>query len=498
MADTVYKVKDPSGKVREIRGPEGASDDEVIAQAQKLFAADTTKPSAVAQYADVAAGIPEAALGLASGAVAAPVAGLAGMVASAIPGLPEGTGANVVNRVSDALTYSPRTQMGQNIVKTASVPFEWLAKQADTAGGAVTDVTGSPAMGAAANTTIQALPLALTAGAAKMGPVKGPSPQAIAGREAGLSMTPGDMGAGWVARTASSIAGEPRLARHISQSNAPVFNNMIARDLKLPADTPLDRATIEGVRKEAHRPYETARSMGAVEIDGGFRMALDKISSELTKAEKAFPGRASPVTELVDRLKQSKSADADGIVSEINTLRSEASDAYAAGKRDLGKASRAAADALEAQLIRHAEKTGQPAEAVSAMREARSLIAKTYAAEKALSGTNINPQVYAAQLRRGAPLSGEARAVAEFADRFPRSSMNTRNIGETGMTFADVALGGLTGEAKMLLLRPALRGVLSSSPAQAAMMNTPAILEAIRRGQASPLAGILEMSAEQR
>jgi len=37
MSDQIYKVKDPTGAIREIRGPVGASDDEVIAQAQKLF-----------------------------------------------------------------------------------------------------------------------------------------------------------------------------------------------------------------------------------------------------------------------------------------------------------------------------------------------------------------------------------------------------------------------------------------------------------------------------
>lgn len=41
MADQIYKVRDPQGNIREIRGPSGASDDEVIAQAQKLFAAPT-------------------------------------------------------------------------------------------------------------------------------------------------------------------------------------------------------------------------------------------------------------------------------------------------------------------------------------------------------------------------------------------------------------------------------------------------------------------------
>jgi hypothetical protein len=35
---TVYKVRDPSGQVREIEGPEGATDEQIIEQAQKLFA----------------------------------------------------------------------------------------------------------------------------------------------------------------------------------------------------------------------------------------------------------------------------------------------------------------------------------------------------------------------------------------------------------------------------------------------------------------------------
>lgn len=37
MADQIYKVVDPSGKVREISGPSGATDDEIIAQAKLLF-----------------------------------------------------------------------------------------------------------------------------------------------------------------------------------------------------------------------------------------------------------------------------------------------------------------------------------------------------------------------------------------------------------------------------------------------------------------------------
>lgn len=48
MADQIYKVRDPQGSIREIKGPAGASDEEVIAQAQRLFGAATSSaPSAI-------------------------------------------------------------------------------------------------------------------------------------------------------------------------------------------------------------------------------------------------------------------------------------------------------------------------------------------------------------------------------------------------------------------------------------------------------------------
>ena len=38
MADQIYKVQDPQGNIRQISGPAGASEDEIIARAQELFA----------------------------------------------------------------------------------------------------------------------------------------------------------------------------------------------------------------------------------------------------------------------------------------------------------------------------------------------------------------------------------------------------------------------------------------------------------------------------
>ena len=52
MADQIYKVQDPQGNIRQISGPAGASEDQIIEQAQKLFAdvipAPTPDQSAIA------------------------------------------------------------------------------------------------------------------------------------------------------------------------------------------------------------------------------------------------------------------------------------------------------------------------------------------------------------------------------------------------------------------------------------------------------------------
>jgi len=48
MADQIYKVRDPQGNIREIKGPAGASDEEVIAQAKRLFGAEPTAPTPAA------------------------------------------------------------------------------------------------------------------------------------------------------------------------------------------------------------------------------------------------------------------------------------------------------------------------------------------------------------------------------------------------------------------------------------------------------------------
>jgi len=89
MADQIYKVRDPQGNIREIKGPAGASDDEVITQAQKLFGAAPAQPQAQPSEIPTRRKVAEflaptvEALGTAGGAVLGTAAGPLGTLAGA-------------------------------------------------------------------------------------------------------------------------------------------------------------------------------------------------------------------------------------------------------------------------------------------------------------------------------------------------------------------------------------------------------------------------------
>jgi hypothetical protein len=138
MADQIYKVQDPQGNIRQISGPAGASDDEIIAQAQKLFAdivpaptlsqipggenAPTTQPKPPSLQ-DKILGAAEVPLTLGSGLIAgmvSPLAGVYGTLTSGKYGTQEGikAGEKTASNLAQALTYQPRTETAQNTLQS--------------------------------------------------------------------------------------------------------------------------------------------------------------------------------------------------------------------------------------------------------------------------------------------------------------------------------------------------------------------------------------------
>ena len=127
METEIYKVRDPSGNIREIRGPAGASDETIIAKARELFGnaapvdmaakipgqVSTSKSEPEMTMADVIRGIVETPAAVAANIVSGPAVYLSGA------GGPE-----FQRSVSNLIQYQPRTQMAQNVLESIGKGFE--------------------------------------------------------------------------------------------------------------------------------------------------------------------------------------------------------------------------------------------------------------------------------------------------------------------------------------------------------------------------------------
>lgn len=111
----------------------------------------------------------EAAASLLTGAVAAPVGGLAGLAGTILPG-PQGQGAAWAQKVQEKLTHEPQSPEGAAVLDVATKPLQWLAQGAHKAGEMVNEGTDSPLLATAVNTGLQALPTALLKGGAATAP----------------------------------------------------------------------------------------------------------------------------------------------------------------------------------------------------------------------------------------------------------------------------------------------------------------------------------------
>ena len=414
---------------------------------------------------------------LASGAVAAPLSGYAGILGSLFPG-PEGQGASWANRVGSALTFQPRTAVGALATDIIAKPFELMHRGAEAAGSFAHEKLGfEPAGAAALQTVLETVPALALAGRGKPQEALTVQQQNVANaRNAGFKLTPDDMGAGVVARNAAGLAGEPKLAKLISIENRSKANELVAKDFGLSRDTTITRDLLEQIREREGTSYEKIRASGRVDLDHVLKQEIYAAAKDLKQAASELPHRAeNPLLKTVDSIVSKSSLDANTIVSEIKNLRAEAKAAYAKKEAQLGRGNLDIAEALEGVLDRHMAKVGDP-DALQALRESRSIIAKTYAADKALNPVtgDFNPQAYAYMLKKKIPLTGGPKIIAEAATAFPRSLQNPTGLPPSGASFFDLFLGrglGLPATADVLSIgaRPAARSLLASDLAQSSM-----------------------------
>ncbi len=413
-----------------------------LANARKRMAASIDEPTADPSAgvgivgARKAAGkaVLENVLQLGTAAFAVPVSGVAGAVGvisgALAPGGETGAekGTRFIEATQEALTFQPRSESGQQLSEIVAKPFEAFENLADTAGEAVLEPLGEEAA-TLVKTAILAAPLAfgLRKGPTVKRKADKPTPRqevaASASRE-GYVTTPSVRAEGGAAALAEGLGGKLNTKQLAVEANQKVTNKLANRAVGLPEEIPLSVEILQGIRAEAGKAYEAINGIGQVFTDTRFQRDLSRSISDFKSAAKDFPALAqNQVIKLIDSFRIGEFDAASGIAA-IKDLRNRADVAFNAGDKSLGRSYRDASKAIESVIERHLERGGN-AEFLADFRQARQQIATTYSVEDALQGRitgEVNAANLAAQLKKGKPLSGDLRTIADFASSFPQVS----------------------------------------------------------------------------
>lgn len=293
-----YQIKAPDGSVYEVTG-EGTEQD-ALAHVQSQLAQAPSAPAAPQQVAPQAApqpqqdpqgrqysiadniggAISEPVTSIVTGAIAAPLAGFAGLAQGAKNALFGENGVSAADRVAliqHALTYQPRTTAGKVTTAGISYPFEKFAQGVDWLGGKTTDATGSPVLGTAVNVGLNAIPAVVLRGRMK-GAVSDASGTAVA--EAKIALP---------ARVAKSVEKPPAIeelkaAKDAAYKKADETGVVISRSALNRLKTELvNDLKKEGIDKDLH-PKTTAAVKRILDTKGQLTLSevetLRKIAND--------------------------------------------------------------------------------------------------------------------------------------------------------------------------------------------------------------------------
>lgn len=365
------------------------------------------------------------------------------------------------------------------------------------------ELYGEAGKNVALGTTLgAALPMAGFLATALRGKEPTPQMQKIVGqaREAGYVIPPTQANPSLINRLVEGISGKVSTAQNASLRNQEITNKLTAKSLGLPEETVITPEVLSNLRSTAGQAYENLGLSGRIKTSPKFVEALDNIQpyKDAKAALRDFASpEAKPIVDVIDSLK-SPSFDVSSAVSKIRLLRNDADIAFRQGNSALGKANKEASKVLENTIEAHLVNTKQT-DLLEKFRDARQLIAKTYTIEKALNQTTgtVDAKKLANELKKGKPLSGELKSVAEFSQAFPKAVQTPEQMGSLPQLSPFDLLTGVVGGtatggpgAAVGLVRPALRSVALSQPIQNRLLPSATNLERQNLARLLTLQGI--------
>lgn len=304
-----------------------------------------------------------------------------------------------------------------------------------------------------------------------------------AAQNEGYAVPPATANPNALTKTLEGAAGKLSTAQQASANNAEVTNALARQATGLAEDAPITPEALQLIRSQAAQSgYEPIRGIGTIRGDSQYSKDLADIAKQYAGPSKSFPGLDNAqVQDIVGKMNQ-KSFDAGDAIDATKFLRDSASDAFAKGDSQVGRAYRSISKALEDAIERALSRRGQNgADMLSNFRDARQAIAKTHSVEDALNSAtgDVSAVKLGQQLAKGVPLSSELKTIGQFAQAFPKAarSMNESLPGISPLDF--YGAGGVAGMTKQpwYLLYPfarqAIRAGLLSPTGQRLLASPP-------------------------
>lgn len=310
--------------------------------------------------------------------------------------------------------------------------------------------------------------------------------------ESGYKLPPSQAKPSAVRRALDGLSGNAKLKADLTLKNQRATNDLARRAIGLADGSELSPQLLANMRQQAGQQYETVRGLGVLKADKAYRQELQALGSQYANTKNSFPGLVKD-NGVAGILKGAnvKQMDASSAVDAIRTLRESASASFASGNQAAGRTARKTAAALENLLERNlAGKADQGT--IQAFRDARQQIARIHELERVLTPAgNVDAKALGAALKRGKPLSGEMRTIAEAGRTFPSVMRTAEQVGPApSVGFFDAVVPGAIGLSTgswgpmgLMVARPGLRGLLASDTAQRGLLApTRAVAPAVGSG----------------
>jgi hypothetical protein len=259
----------------------------------------------------------------------------------------------------------------------------------------------------------------------------------LAAQKEGFVVTPGSLTPTGANVVKERIAGKTNLEQLASIKNQQVTDKVVRRAVGLPENAPLTPESMKSIREvEYNKGYVPIKNLGNIAADNVYLDDLANIEAKYTGPSKSFP-EAVPdeVGKLISKYMVDK-FDAADAVDVIKNLREQASANFKKGENALAKSQLDISTALEGQIARTLETSGDPklANLLEQFKLSRQRMAVSHTVEDAIrvGSGSVDAKTLGRDIQNDKFMTGDLKTVAEFANTFPRVNAPATTIGTPG------------------------------------------------------------------